>query len=159
MLTEIFPAIEARRAEFPLKDGTLSRALLWVDGHATRRQTHIWKEAYKKGIDVHIFPAHTSHLLQPLDRCPFSVLKRFFPPTSIFFLRGLINMEMKPGLRVWESHFVPWVKKLEIIIDGSINMKNILGGFEKAGLHPLHKEIVTDDLPNKAPIWIGEKVC
>jgi hypothetical protein len=76
-LKEIFPAIEKRQKDFQVKKSSIPRACIFFDGHVTRRLRSLWMMGVEKGIDLHTFPAHTSHLLQPLDRCAFASLKRF----------------------------------------------------------------------------------
>jgi hypothetical protein len=73
----LFPEINVRQRELLKPGGSIPRALLFLDGHTTRRIPEIWRKAYECKIDAMIFPSHTSHLLQPLDRNPFSILKRF----------------------------------------------------------------------------------
>jgi hypothetical protein len=74
---EVLPKIHSRQLQFK-NDGLIPRARLFLDGHPTRRCWSLWEEAAKLNIDVHVLPAHTSHLLQPLDRCVFACLKQFF---------------------------------------------------------------------------------
>jgi hypothetical protein len=50
MTDVIFPAICARQKQFPQEDGSLRRAVLWVDGHPTRRLRNIWRIAYNFGL-------------------------------------------------------------------------------------------------------------
>jgi hypothetical protein len=73
----IFPLIRRRQQDFIEKDGIIPTALIIMDGHPTRRLKSLWEIASENNIDVHIIPAHTSHLIQPLDRCVFAALKRF----------------------------------------------------------------------------------
>lgn len=73
----ILPAINSRQKDFISSDGIIPRALLFLDGHATRRVIEIWKKANEYSIDVFVIPSHTSHLIQPLDRNPFAAVKRF----------------------------------------------------------------------------------
>jgi hypothetical protein len=72
----IFPEIHKRQLEFATVETPIPYALLLPDGCATRRNKEVWEKAAALNIDVFILPAHTSHLVQPLDRNPFSVLKR-----------------------------------------------------------------------------------
>jgi hypothetical protein len=74
----IIPGIYNRQQDFISKSGEIPKAILFLDGHQTRRIPSLWKEAGKLGIDVFVFPSHTTHLIQPLDRCPFAALKQFF---------------------------------------------------------------------------------
>jgi hypothetical protein len=73
----LLPHINKRQEDFLLPGGMIPRALLFLDGHATRRIPEIWRKAYEYKIDTIILPSHTSHLLQPLDRNPFAALKKF----------------------------------------------------------------------------------
>jgi hypothetical protein len=75
---EIFPLIHKRQLDFLLPDGSKPRACIFLDGHPTRRLKKLWIHAVELKIDVHIMPSHTSHLIQPLDRCVFSCMKRYF---------------------------------------------------------------------------------
>jgi hypothetical protein len=73
----IFPLINRRQKDFMGENKIIPKALILMDGHPTRRLKSLWETAAQYNIDVHIIPAHTSHLIQPLDRCVFSCLKRF----------------------------------------------------------------------------------
>lgn len=73
----VLPQIHERQERFTNNEGKVPRACLLLDGHSSRRTIEVWKMACELGIDVHIIPSHTSHLIQPLDRCVFASLKRF----------------------------------------------------------------------------------
>jgi hypothetical protein len=73
----ILPSIASRQRDFKMSNEEIPPAILFLDGHATRRNKQLWEDAGKMNIDIFIFPAHTSHLIQPLDKTPFSSLKRF----------------------------------------------------------------------------------
>jgi hypothetical protein len=73
----IFPLIYLDQQQYKSEDGQIPRARLIMDGHSTRRLKLLWKQAHGLGIDVHILPSHSSHLIQPLDRSVFGNMKRF----------------------------------------------------------------------------------
>jgi hypothetical protein len=82
----IFPGIQKRQSDFLLPDGSVPHARLFLDGHSTRRLIELWEKAHDLKIDVHIFPSHSSHLIQPLDRAVFGNLKRFVFNFFIFVI-------------------------------------------------------------------------
>lgn len=82
----IFPKIHSRQQQFTTLESEIPHARLFLDGHASRRNINLWEEAKKLNIDVHILPAHTTHLIQPLDRGVFGTMKKF-----IFFYFIFIN--------------------------------------------------------------------
>jgi hypothetical protein len=47
-----------------------------LDAHPSRRNPELWRECAAQTIDVLTIPAHTSHLLQPLDRGINAAFKR-----------------------------------------------------------------------------------
>jgi hypothetical protein len=73
----ILPKIHEHQKEYITESENIPKARLIMDGHSTRRQRMLWKKAFDLGIDVHILPAHTSHLIQPLDRSVFANMKRY----------------------------------------------------------------------------------
>jgi hypothetical protein len=72
----LFPAIHRRQLDFATDANPVPPALLLLDGHPTRRKKELWEVAAGLNIDVFILPCHSSHLVQPLDKNPFSALKR-----------------------------------------------------------------------------------
>jgi len=51
------------------------KRLLIIDGHGSHVTVDYMWEAYSNNIHIIYLPAHTSHVLQPLDLSCFSVLK------------------------------------------------------------------------------------
>jgi hypothetical protein len=56
-----------KRMQDKATEGESTRALLILDGHASRQNLALWKEFAELGIDVVTLPAHTSHILPPLQ--------------------------------------------------------------------------------------------
>jgi hypothetical protein len=65
--------------------------------------------------------------------------------------RELHNIQVKPGLRHWDSDFLPWVCDLQVIVDKALNRGNNIAGFKRAGIQPVNREVVTSSLPQKCP--------
>eukprot|EP01105_Mastigella_eilhardi_P000224 TRINITY_DN1026_c0_g2_i26.p3 TRINITY_DN1026_c0_g2~~TRINITY_DN1026_c0_g2_i26.p3 ORF type:complete len:114 (-),score=1.57 TRINITY_DN1026_c0_g2_i26:548-889(-) len=68
------PALEQRRSRLPL--GASRRALFILDGHNSRAGAKFLEAMVQHEVDVIILPAHSSHLLQPLDRTCHGVFKQ-----------------------------------------------------------------------------------
>ncbi|KAH7823620.1 uncharacterized protein MONOS_9499 [Monocercomonoides exilis] len=71
-LTVLLPVIIYRRKRI-LK--VSHRCLLLLDSHSLRADPTIWLQFKEAEIDVVTFVSHTAHILQPLDRGVFAVLK------------------------------------------------------------------------------------
>lgn len=72
-LEVLIPHFNRRRKDLPANK---QRGLLIVDGHSSRLNAKLMKAFRDNNIDVLIIPAHTSHILQPLDLCFFGIFKR-----------------------------------------------------------------------------------
>jgi hypothetical protein len=57
---------EARRIR-AMNGRSNERMLLLLDGHSSRMNRELWEHFREEKIDVIVIPAHTSHILQPLD--------------------------------------------------------------------------------------------
>jgi len=60
----------------------VKRRLLLLDGHGSHLTARFVAFCIGKSIDLVVLPAHTSHLLQPLDVGVFSPLKGLYRPRS-----------------------------------------------------------------------------
>ena len=54
------------------------RGLLIIDGYSSRNNLNTLKMLRDANIEMIFIPAHMSHLVQPLDLCPFKELKQIF---------------------------------------------------------------------------------
>lgn len=75
-VTDVFcPWVTAYRATLD-PPPTNDRVLLWTDQHDTRKELESLSTLEQFGVDLVCLPAHTTHILQPLDCGIFRVLKR-----------------------------------------------------------------------------------
>ncbi|KAA6400140.1 MAG: hypothetical protein EZS28_004332 [Streblomastix strix] len=72
MISIVLPKIARSRENY----GKSQRSLLLLDSSSTRNSEKILMKARELKIDILTFPAHTTHLLQPLDCGIFAELKR-----------------------------------------------------------------------------------
>ena len=73
-------------------------ALLWVDGHSSRADPEAIAHLTNNGIDVAVIPAHTSHLLQPLDRGIFRRFKQALSNMRGKFPRDCSAADYRKGI-------------------------------------------------------------
>jgi hypothetical protein len=109
--------------------------LLILDGHAS----HVFIEAieFARSNDIHMLciPAHTTHILQPLDVGVFKSFKSFYYKACKKQLaehpNRVITTEQIAGLvgRAWPQSITP---------------VNVMSGFKKCGIFPLNPGEITD---------------
>jgi hypothetical protein len=104
------------------------RRLLVLDGHDSHTSTEFMYECFKNNIQLLFLPAHTSHVLQPLDLAVFSPLKQSY--------RTHLNT-----LNSWvESSVVGKQLMLKCLIKArreAFTAQNITSGWKAGGLWPV----------------------
>jgi hypothetical protein len=137
MKTVILPSIKERQDRFA-RGGQLPPALLILDGHSSRLCRGLWEDCALKNIDVAIFPSHTSHIMQPLDR---GVNARFK------FQLGIVRALPKKRCLGREMH--DWLEQVEDAIEIACSRKGVRNSFQSTGLFPFSPAIVLDDVPQR----------
>lgn len=105
--------------------------LLIMDNHTSHLSPRVIDSARENGIDLLFFPAHSSHLLQPLDVGYFHVLKSKV-------------VQLATGLGYAGSHSLPrhlFPKLLQQAMN-KITPATIAASFVATGIHPLKKTAV-----------------
>lgn len=113
-----------------------SYRLLILDGHESHHSTEFELYCQEHNIITLCMPAHSSHLLQPLDVGCFGPLKQSYGRQIEGFMRAHINHISK--LEFLCAFCEAWIT--------SITEKNIKGGFTGAGLVPFDPERVLSKL-------------
>ena len=119
------------------------RILLIMDGHRSRANFFIAKLFAIHGIDILIFPGHTSHLLQPFDVGVASSLKTAYQKE----LHGYkVELDENGMLKKTGKFNVGAVRKMMIrclinALHKSALPDNIKKGFEISGIAPLNKNV------------------
>jgi hypothetical protein len=119
-----------------------ARFLLILDGHISRFTYDALNLLYESGLDVLVFPAHCTHLLQPFDVSLGGALKEFL---KRFCELWKITRDELDTLDVIESE-PRWVAERRRSLIGAFlkawssaaTLVNILSGFEAAGISPLN---------------------
>jgi hypothetical protein len=109
-----------------------SHRLLVIDGHESHNSIDFHRLCEEKKIITLCMPAHSSHLLQPLDVGCFASLKKAYGCQAEKLMRNKIT-------RITKTEFLPCFIAAH---NASITTSNILGGFRGAGLVPFDPEAV-----------------
>jgi hypothetical protein len=113
-----------------------SHRLLIMDGH----DTHVSEEFLAKCKFLNIvpvcMPAHSSHLLQPMDVSVFGPLKRAYSK----------NIEALARLRTTNVDKADFLEGLKDAIPEAVTPENVRSGFAAAGLVPLDPQRVLEKL-------------
>lgn len=106
--------------------------LLIYDGHNSHISIELIETAVKNNITLLCLPAHTSHLVQPLDVGVFKAVKQSW--------RKILQQYYHETAykNVDKIAFPNLMKKL--CDSGCFSRANALGGFEGSGIYPLSKE-------------------
>ena len=122
--------------EWGLLDGERKHILL-LDSH----KSHLFNIQFMKlmrdnGIQVLAIPAHTSHILQPLDDAPFANFKMAWYEAVRLHVRetGAKKLPKSQFFRLFNQ---AW--------DLGMTVRNIRGGFEHTGIYPFNRGAITDE--------------
>ena len=106
--------------------------LLILDNHVSHVSISAIQRAKSNGIHLLTLPPHTSHRLQPLDIALYGPFKAYFNRAMDDWMRS------HPGMMVRITNMSEFVRSAMV---NSMTPKNILSGFEKAGIYPVNSEI------------------
>jgi hypothetical protein len=113
-----------------------ARRLLILDGHESHQSLEFQELCKESNIYTLCMPAHSSHLLQPLDVGCFSPMKRAYSREIEALMRYNIN-------HITKLEFLPAFKAA---FDRSFTLANICSAFRGAGLAPLQPDAVLSKL-------------
>ena len=109
--------------------------LLILDGHASHVSINVIELARANSIHMLCLPAHTTHLLQPLDVGVFKSLKAHYYKACKKYIADnqgrVVTSEVIASLLA-----VAWPQALTPV--------NIMAGFKKCGVYPLNPGEITD---------------
>ena len=107
--------------------------LLLLDGHSSHIDYHISKFCKDEGIILFKFPPHTSHVLQPTDRCFFAQFKSNFQQSASKF--AVENPGMTTTKRTFSTVFVDAYIK-------SCRAESVIGSFKSSGIWPVNENAI-----------------
>lgn len=117
--------------------------LLIEDGHGSHISIELIELARANNVYLLCLPAHTTHILQPLDIGVFKSFKTFFSKACHKYLTK------NPGRVITSDVIASLVGE---VWPQSLTPLNIMGGFRKSGIYPLNPGAVTDRqlIPSRA---------
>ena len=107
--------------------------LILFDGHASHCSSTLIEWAQTHNLILFVLPAHTSHLLQPLDVSIFGPFKNFYYSECTSFMRDNIGR----NITKYDMCAITCRAYLR-----AMTPMNIIAGFKKTGIYPLSKESV-----------------
>jgi len=110
--------------------------LLLFDGHTTHTSPEMILWARERHIHMFVLPAHTSHLLQPLDVSVFGPFKRFYYAECAAYMSANMG-KVVTRYQIAELACKAYMKSLTPV--------NITSGFRKAGIFPLNRTTVATE--------------
>lgn len=121
-----------------------SRRLLVVDGHGSHCTTEFLWECYQNNIFILFLPAHSSHVLQPLDVAVFGPVKKYH--TAHLGRHPTIADSSPLGKRIFLECYLE-AREL------GITKANVIAGWRAAGLWPINiaRPLLSPLLLPKAP--------
>jgi hypothetical protein len=126
----------------PAGRGRSRYRFLILDGHGSHITPDFQDSCAKHKIVLLSLPAHTSHMLQPLDVSILTPVKHLFKQT----IDSRLQMGKVP---------IPRTEFLNVYCETrlqAMTAKNITSGFRKAGLIPFNPAIVLRQLPAAPPL-------
>ena len=128
--------------------------LVTMDNHISHMGYSVVMYAKQEGLILQTFPPHTSHAIQPLDRCVYGPLKRFLREAHDRWIRK------HPGGRI-TVYDVPGIS--DEPIRKAFSEHNIKKAFSATGIYPFNRNAIPDsmyslsiatDLPGKIKFTI-----
>ena len=115
--------------------GTSEPTLLLYDGHSSHINAPLIDWA-QKHIILFLLPAHTSHLLQPLDVGIFGAFK------NVYYQQCREHMRAHPGQIVSRYDICHLTAKA---YSTALNPRNIIAGFKRTGVFPFNPSVIAED--------------
>ena len=122
--------------------------LLLIDGHSSHFGPRFINTAAQEKVLVFCLPPNTTHRTQPLDRGPFSPLKRYWREECQLYL------STNPGKVVSYYNFTALFEKAW---KKAMTPANIMAGFKVAGVYPFDRDAVICKPAHKVPLSLSEQ--
>ena len=110
--------------------------LLIYDGHASHISPSLIEWAKEHSLILFVLPAHTSHILQPLDVAIFGPFK------SYYYTECAMYMQRHMGQKVTRYDMAKIASKAYL---KAMTPLNIQSAFRKTGIFPLSREAIPND--------------
>lgn len=108
------------------------KVLLLLDGHRSHVSVDLIEWAKEQGIIIFFLPAHTSHILQPMDVSCYGPLEKIY--------NNLCHKLMRESSATITRYNVCEVAGKAYT--RALSSENIQSGFRKSGIYPLNPEAI-----------------
>lgn len=109
--------------------------LLLMDNHEAHLSYEVIKLAKDTGVILFTLPPHTSHKLQPLDKCVYGPLKRYYNEACRSWLAS------NPGRRITIYEIA---ELLGVAYPLAFTQKNCVSAFLNTGIFPINRYVHND---------------
>ncbi|CAG2249442.1 unnamed protein product [Mytilus edulis] len=123
--------------------------LLLLDGHKSHVAVDIIEWAQEHHIIIHVLPAHTSHILQPLDVGCYGPLQRIYDNECHKTIRK--NSSVITKYNICELACKAYQKAL--------CPENLQSAFRKTGIYPLDKTVINQDQLKPSEVFTRNEEC
>ncbi|CAG2209355.1 unnamed protein product [Mytilus edulis] len=123
--------------------------LLLLDGHKSHVAVDIIEWAQEHHIIIHVLPAHTSHILQPLDVGCYGPLQRIYDNECHKTIRQ--NSSVITKYNICELACKAYQKAL--------SPENLQSAFRKTGIYPLDKTVINQDQLKPSEVFTRNEEC
>ena len=120
------------------------KILLLLDGHKTHVSVGLVEWANEHGIILFILPAHTSHLLQPMDVACFGPFQRIYDSLCHSFTRDISGTITR--YNICELACRAYTRAL--------SAENLHSAFRRTGIYPLNKEAIPKESLIPAELYV-----
>lgn len=110
--------------------------LLIMDNHEAHLSFKVIQLAKNSGVILLTLPPHTSHKLQPLDKCVYGPLKRYYNDACRSWLAS------NPGKRISIYEIAELLNNAYPL---AFTQKNCIAAFKSTGIFPINKYVYGDD--------------
>ena len=123
------------------------KVLLLLDGHKSHASVGLSQWAKERGIIIFVLPAHTSHIIQPLDVACYGPLQKIFNNECHKFIRGNHGTVVRDNMcgLICKSY------------SKALSTENLISAFKKTGIHPLDREQISNDCLKPAEVFVPEE--
>ena len=122
------------------------KILLILDGHKSHVSVGLVEWANTQGIILYILPAHTSHLLQPMDVGCYGPLQRIYNSLCHKFMRETSGTITR--YNICELACTAYTRAL--------SAENLQAAFSRTGIFPLDKDAIAKEFLIPSEVFIAD---
>lgn len=123
--------------------------LIVLDGHKSHISLDLVEWAKQQNIVLFILPAHTSHILQPLDVGCFGPFQRMFNSTCHRFIRDTSATITRYNICELSCK----------VYSKALSAENLHSAFKRSGIYPLDSTAINQDSLIPAEVFCSDEMC